>query len=238
MALISAFFIDCVVAIGVKDSRGGQEWVASGFLYGHYPHQNEEGTKEYRVYLVTNRHVLEGLSMAYVRCNPQVNEAARIYDLPLKNESGKPIWYAHPDPEVDVAVVPVNIKLLLEHGMQVNVFRSDEHVATVDRMVELGITEGDFAYVLGFPLGLVGGERNVVLVRSGSIARIRDALAKANNEFLVDAFVFPGNSGGPVVSKPEILAIQGTKSQGAAHLIGIVKSYVPYRDVAISAQTR
>ena len=46
----------------------------------------------------------------------------------------------------------------------------------------------------------------------------------ANKEFLVDAFVFPGNSGGPVVSKPEALAITGTKSQDYAYLIGIVVS--------------
>lgn len=91
-------------------------------------------------------------------------------------------------------------------------------------MKELEITEGDFAYVLGFPMGIIGDKRNTVIVRSGSIARIRDALAKVNPIFLVDAFVFPGNSGGPVISKPDAISIQGTKSQDAAYLIGIVQS--------------
>jgi S1-C subfamily serine protease len=63
-------------------------------------------------------------------------------------------------------------------------------------------------------------------------------LTKANQTFLVDAFVFPGNSGGPVVSKPEALSIEGTKSQNAAYLIGIVQSYVPYQDLAVSLQTK
>lgn len=33
------------------------------------------------------------------------------------------------------------------------------------------------------------------------------------------------------------MAIKGTKSQNAAYLIGIVKGYVPYQDVAYSLQT-
>ncbi|MCW3996945.1 MAG: serine protease, partial [Candidatus Bathyarchaeota archaeon] len=106
------------------------------------------------------------------------------------------------------------------------------------RLNDLGIMEGDFAYVLGFPMGLIGKNRNTVIARSGTIARIRDTLAKNNKEFLIDAFVFPGNSGGPVISKPELFAIEGTKSQRASYLIGIAKSYVPYRDFAISRQTR
>lgn len=122
--------------------------------------------------------------------------------------------------------------------MKVAFFTSDQHVANIEKMNELGITEGDFAYVLGFPMGLIGGQRNTVVVRSGSIARIRDVLSKANQTFLVDAFVFPGNSGGPVVSKPEALSIKGTKSQNAAYLIGIVQSYVLYQDVAVSLQTK
>jgi hypothetical protein len=50
--------------------------------------------------------------------------------------------------------------------------------------------------------------------------------------------VFPGNSGGPVVTRPEITSIQGTKSFNKAALIGVVSAYLPYRDVAISQQTR
>jgi len=237
MALIPPFFPDCVVAIGVDGRDGERQWVASGFLYGHYIADKNDGEKLYRVYLVTNRHVFEDLPRAYLRVNPKADEPAREYALELLNKDGAPLWLSHPNAEIDVAIMPINIRLLKEHAMQVAYFQSDQHVASVNKMVELGITEGDFAYVLGFPMGLVGGKRNTVIVRSGSIARIRDVLVGANQEYLIDAFVFPGNSGGPVVSKPEALAIQGTKSQSAAYLIGIVKSYVPYRDVAVSLQT-
>lgn len=238
MALIPSFFPDCVVAIGVEDSSSKRKWVASGFLYGHYISGNKDGTKKYRVYLVTNRHVFENLPTIYLRFNPKTNEPAREYTLSLLDKNNTPLWFSHPNTEIDVAIIQINFKVLREHAIQAAYFQSDKSVANIDKLNDLGITEGDFAYVFGFPMGLVGDERNAVIVRSGSIARIRDALAKTNQEYLIDAFVFPGNSGGPVVSKPELVAIQGTKSQNAAYLIGIVKSYVPYQDVAISLQTK
>ena len=40
-----------------------------------------------------------------------------------------------------------------------------------------------------------------------------------------------------MILKPEFVAIGGTQAQNTAHLIGIIKSYVPYRDVAVSQQT-
>jgi hypothetical protein len=59
----------------------------------------------------------------------------------------------------------------------------------------------------------------------------------ASKNFIIDALVFPGNSGGPVVLKPDIAAIQGTRNQPAAYLIGVVVSFIPYTELAVSAQT-
>ncbi len=233
MALIPPFFSDCVVAIGTDDDAGERHWIASGFLYG-VPMATH--AREYQVYLVTNRHVLANLDDAYLRCNPQADKPAREFHLTLFDED-KPLWFVHPDAEVDIAAMPINFDLLVESGMQVAYFQADQHSATIDDLNALGVTEGDFAYVLGFPMGLVGQHRNTVIVRGGTLARIRDLLARTSKVFLVDAFVFPGNSGGPVILKPEAIAIEGTKPQLVPYLIGIVQAYVPYDDVAFSAQT-
>jgi S1-C subfamily serine protease len=236
MALIPSFYLDCVVAIGTTDEEGNHHWIASGFLYGVRLPENEPRT--YQVFLVTNRHVLDDLPHAYLRFNPQADKRAQEFELSLFDDQGQPLWYCHPEPEVDIAVMPVNFDLLEERGMQVDFFKNDQNIATIDEMNELGVTEGDFTYVLGFPMGLVGDYRNAVIVRSGTIARIRDVLTKLDKTFLVDAFVFPGNSGGPVILKPEAIAIEGTKAPNASLLIGIVRAYVPYEDVAVSLQTR
>ncbi len=237
MALIPPFFTDCVAAIGTDDPEGEHRWIASGFLYGHRLNKGENRERDYQVYLVTNRHVFEGLTKAYLRFNPQADKPAREFGLELADDAGNWLWLTHPDEEVDVAVIPINFDLLQERAMRVAYFQSDQHAATIDTLNELGVTEGDFAYVLGFPMGLVGGHRNTVIVRSGTLARIRDTLDRSNKRFLVDAFVFPGNSGGPVVLKPEALAIEGTRPQLAPYLIGIVQAYVPYQDIAVSVQT-
>jgi len=70
-------------------------------------------------------------------------------------------------------------------------------------MVELGISEGDSVYVLGYPMDLQNPDWHHMIIRSGIIARMRDMLDGVNSNFLLDAPVFPGNSGGPVILKPD-----------------------------------
>ena len=238
MALLPPFFLDCVVALGSDDEHGKKQWVASGFLYGEFQAKTSDTEKTYRVYLVTNRHVVADMNKLYMRFNPEDAQPAREYDLPLRDALGEPVWIGHPDSEVDVAVIPINAQLLREHRIKFGWFNSDDHIVTCARARELGMSEGDGVFVLGFPMGLVGGDRNFVIVRQGAIARIRDTLAGGTKECLVDVPVFPGNSGGPVVTRPEFTAIQGTRATNASYLLGMVKSYIPYRDVAISAQTK
>lgn len=238
MGLIPTSFFDCVVALCCENEGKNVEGVASGFLYGVHTPTKEE-PKTYLPFLVTNRHVFDDLESILVRFNPQkFDDPAKVYRLSLIDEQNEPLWTAHPDKKIDVAVVPANCEQLNKASIQWHLFRDNTCVADVKTLNELGIMEGDFVYVLGFPMGLIGETRNTVMARSGTIARIRDALTKNNDEFLIDAFVFPGNSGGPVISKPEAFAIEKTKPQLSSYLIGIVKSYVPYRDVAISMQTR
>lgn len=238
MALIPPFFLDCVVAIGSAAEDGRARYHATGFLYGHFVEQIDEKTKRYQAYLITNRHVFEGQTTTFLRFNPKGAEPARQYQLDLLDGSGKQLWLAHEDRDVDVAVIGINVQLLRNQGIRFAFFQSDQQAATRAKAIDIGVAEGDGVFVLGFPLGLVGEGRNFVVVRQGAIARIRDCLELMSKDFLIDCSVFPGNSGSPVVIRPEMTSIQGTKSINAAYLVGIVASYVPYQDVAISQQTR
>jgi S1-C subfamily serine protease len=239
MALIPPFMLDCVVAIGFRDEKGNIAYVGTGFLFGRFLARipNSE-LSSYRLFLVTNRHVLGDERVAYLRFNPEGAVPAQVFDAVLVDSNGKALWFAHADPEVDVAVLPINGPVLQEAKIQFAFFQDDKHLLTHKEAAPLGLSEGDGVFVLGFPMGNVGAERNYVVVRQGSIARIRDSIAGAVKEFLIDATVFPGNSGGPVISRPEITAIDGTQSIDRASLLGVVASYLPYRDVAISQQTR
>ncbi|MCH8017214.1 MAG: hypothetical protein IH917_11375, partial [Acidobacteria bacterium] len=128
MALIPPFFLDCVVAVGFPDEDGRKKWSASGFLYGKLVEKGSAKDKTYEIFLVTNRHVFEGLDSAFVRFNPKADAPARDYELKLL-EGGQVKWHAHPDPEVDVAVIPINARFLRQRDIQFSYFRRDEHLA-------------------------------------------------------------------------------------------------------------
>lgn len=244
-AQIPHFFVDSVVALGrLETTVAGQpaQWIteASGFLYG-IPTDSETDPQKhhYAVYLVTNRHVLANHSQITVRMNPEkTNDPVREFPLALKDEKGVDNWVSHPNPLIDVSVVHINAVYLREQGLQTNFFAADQHVADKNKMKEVGMSIGDDVFVLGFPMGLSGTiERNYVIARRGNIARLDDLLESSSTTFLIDALIFPGNSGGPVVSVPTLTSIEGTKAQDRAYLIGMVRSYLPYSDVAISQQT-
>ncbi len=239
MALIPPFYSNCVVAVGYPDGSQGVVWVASGFLYGKLAQANPgPGERRYRAYLVTNKHVLRERDLIYVRVNPTATGPARGFEVRLSDQAtGRQMWLGHEISDVDVAVLPINFQLLRNLGMDVSLFQSDQNALNVEGLKKAGMSEGDFVFVMGFPMGLVGEERNTVIVRGGVIARIRETLARPTKGYMVDTIVFPGNSGGPIITKPETVAIQGTRPQKSASLIGIVASYVPYKDVAVSQQT-
>jgi S1-C subfamily serine protease len=248
------------VAAGVDGKsevrRGPFVPVGSGFLYGHFLKKVNDELNEYAYYLVTNQHVVEDVERAekqqveavlktshleepqklFLRFNPKaVGPAREDLWVPLNPSSPALGWSV--DKGTDLAVVRVAADFLDKAGLQYAVFQSDIHVADRSKAGEIGLTEGDGVYVLGFPMGLVGGERNFVIARQGSIARIRDCLAGSTNRFLIDALVFPGNSGGPVVSRPDMTYVKGTKKQDRAYVVGVVRAFIPYQDVGISQQT-
>ncbi|WP_315810898.1 trypsin-like peptidase domain-containing protein [Bradyrhizobium sp. SZCCHNR2028] len=210
--------------------------MGTGFFYGYLVHSDPAPDKrKYAVYLITAAHVVKGLAEAgktniEIRIDATDKSNSEKFEIPLSG------WFFHPS--LDLTATPIPIQLLKQKGLQNSFFSSDEHTFTISQMNEVGAAAGDDIFVPGFPMGLSGERRNYVIVRRGAIARISELLEGASKKFLIDAFVFPGNSGGPVILKPEIISIQGTKSNSKAALIGVVLSYESYIDTAISQQTK
>lgn len=140
-------------------------------------------------------------------------------------------WTFHPDPDIDVAVFPIHIPDLDTGPVSFH----DTHTMLRRRLVETEFREGNEVFVLGFPLAMVGGNKNYVIVRQGIVARIQDWYEGAAKSYLIDSSNFSGNSGGPVLAKPT-LHTYGTAIT-SAKLIGMVSAYVPFQDVARSDQT-
>src|SRR6266480_3751496 len=104
MVLIPQHFLDCVVGIGFLGKNDQVAYRATGFLYGHFQKQVDEKTKNYKIFLVTNRHVFEGEKKAFLRFNPESGEPAKQFHLDLVDAEGKQLWLAHEDANVDVAI--------------------------------------------------------------------------------------------------------------------------------------
>jgi Trypsin-like peptidase domain len=239
MALLPPFFLDTVVAIGEGHDPETRRWIGTGFIYGSVIDPSvEEQKRKYWLWLITNKHVLTALKEIYVKFNSATEPNSRDYRVGLVAKNGKKLWVGHPDEKTDVAAIYVHAGFLTEEKRRFEVILSDKHTCTKAKMKTGWLSEGDRVFVLGFPMGLVSADRQYVICRSGIVGRIRDYLDDKATDFLVDAPAFPGNSGGPVISCPAALSIQGTAAPETADLIGIVKSYVPYTDVAISAQTK
>ena len=239
MALLPPQFMDTVVALGVPENRNSVRWVATGFLYGHpVGLSDSHGDSLCAIFLVTNRHVINNRESLIARFNRPTSEESKVYPIQLKNPDGSARWTVHPEPECDVAVIPLNTQLLKDDGMNFRWFRGDDdQVLCISRAKEVQVSEGDGIFVLGFPMGEAGEKRNYTIVRQGSIARIQDMLQGSSKTFLIDASIYPGNSGGPVILKPETAAIAGTTPNNKAYLLGMVSEYLPYEDVAVSKQT-
>lgn len=96
-----------------------------------------------------------------------------------------------------------------------------------------------YIYTLGYPMNLVQSIKNIPICRMGCISYISHILKYELNEinYLIDSQTFPGSSGSPVIIKPELTSIKGTKPHSEAKLIGILHSYIPYREQCISVQT-
>jgi S1-C subfamily serine protease len=193
----------------------------------------------YSVYLVTNRHVLANHAQVAVRLNPvKATDLVKEVTVALKDDKGNDVWISHPNPSIDISVMHLNGKWLRDQALQSSFFSNDKHAADKAKLRDIGMSVGDGIFVLGFPMGLTGpGQRSYVIARQGAIARISDVLDGAATTFLIDALIFPGNSGGPVVSATSVNAIEGTKAQNTAYLIGVVRGYLPYTDIAVSQQT-
>jgi len=236
MALLPKDFLDSVVSIGVAQ-EGKFKALATGFLLGFRAGEvDQEGKAPYKIFLITNRHVFLNCERVDLRFN-LTQSGSRTYNLILEDEKGNKRWLAHPNEKVDVAAININVNKLTQDGIHFSIVK-DDNVAYLDTIRNEGISQGDGVFVLGFPMGLAGKDKNYAIVRGGVIARLDDEITNSEYEFLIDSAVFPGNSGGPVFLKPEISSLQGTKPVGRAYLIGVVKGYIPYEEVAISEQTR
>ena len=232
MALIPAGYLTAVVSLGVL-TTSGYDHQGTGFVYQH-PVGKAGKVTTYLPVLVSNRHVVsgKGLRSTHIRFDSPSDGSLSIDKLDSL-ASGE--WILHPKADVAVRAIRPNSELTLgRNDTDTDVFLGDRFT-TFAAGVQL--SEGDGVFIIGFPLDLIGKEQNYPIVRYGVVSRIQDWIRGDKNTFLIDVPAFPGNSGGPVIVKPEMAALPGTEQIRSALLAGVIRSNIRARDVAVSRQT-
>lgn len=237
MALLHQHFLDTAVALGYAASEGKVIYTATGFLCG-YPTgtADDDDRALYWPFLVTNEHVLGKDDTLFMRMNASIGTEAFVFQIRVRNNDGSIASGVHVNTSADIAVINIDPVATMVPS-KFPLFVNDDLAMTLEQARSAQLAEGDGVFVLGFPLGLAGSPRNYTIVRQGCLARVQDWLNGNAPEILIDSFVFPGNSGGPVFLKPEIVHLPGTTANPQSLLIGMISAYIPYRDVALSAQT-
>ena len=229
MAIIPRFILDSVVALG-EQIADNIFWIGTGFLVGRK--EKDDDTRS-TVYLITNKHVVKDKSHLQVRFNSN-NNSVKDYTISLQNDTGK-LYSEHRI--ADVIALNINPAVLINDDSIFNFIDLEKAALSINQMIETEVSEGNIVYALGFPMNHVEVNRKTPIVRMGCISRGANPL-DSPMYFIIDAQVFPGNSGGPVINRPEILSISGTKSNSSANLIGIVSAYIPYQDKLQSVQSK
>lgn len=229
--------MESVVSLGVIEQDASVRWIGTGFLVGRKEDNNPSIST---VYLITNKHVIRNQHNLLVRFNNIEKDGVQDLPVTIFGDDGKTeMFSAHPNDNADIVAIIINPNVISAHNLRLAFIDLESHVLSLQEMENTGVDVGSIVYAAGFPMNLVTNELKAPICRLGCISRIADAFAnkKEATAFLVDAQTYPGNSGGPIFSRPEIVSITGTNSNNRASLIGVLSAYIPYEEALLSAQT-
>ncbi|AUB55245.1 hypothetical protein BK007_03925 [Methanobacterium subterraneum] len=246
MTIIPKDYINAVVSISGYNEENIKEIVGSGIIYGKFAREvnKEKKLNLYEFGMVTNRHVIDNLSKIYITAGHGKEE----YELKIRKykkgilfeNQDSSTWVEHPSPQdLDIIVIPLNYYEIKKEIPHINYFRSEGNVLITKKMKEKGISEGDSISVLGFPKDVFydlepdrNNPKRILVSRVGSIANIQQLFDGESDQFIIDAPIFPGNSGGAVLSNIELIN-QDDKSDRKiwVSLIGIVSDLYSYNEI-------
>ena len=153
--------------------------------------------------LVTNRHVVEsGIKIEFFMTSKKKDEDAPEIGkiVNIENTEGDSIWTFHPDPEVDIAALLIgpllnNLKAqgreVFFRGISSELLPSEEQLEDVDALEEV--------IFVGYPVGMYDQKNFTPIMRTGTTATPVQLDYQGKPAFLIDASVFPGSSGSPVM---------------------------------------
>lgn len=139
-------------------------------------------------------------------------------------------WVMHPRKKYDVALLPIEL------NQDDNDFKLIPKDLFFDSVKNSKTSELLQVFFCSYQPGIEKIKDINPIIRSGFISRVNK-----DNSIIIDVNTFPGNSGSPVFVAPTAgyLTDEGTQigNPFSGKFLGVITSYVPYRDIAFSQQT-
>ena len=184
------------VRIETKSIRG--EPVAAGTSFVFSDPDSDPG---HELFLVSNKHMIESGWIGYLFFTGRGADGRPVVGSPfiLKFDGFSSQWHGHPNPDVDVAVMPLSRQLDLIAKDNQEAFLTP--IASADVSTEEDLEAIDIAspvLFVGYPNGMFDQKHYTPIVRQGFVATPPELDYDGEPVFLIDASVFPGSSGSPV----------------------------------------
>ena len=202
--------MDATIQIWGPSDKAGKTFCGSAFFIGASSNESPE-TSQYT--LVTAAHVLAGIAGDVAHIAIRVKRGDQIVRTEAKvpiRKLGDSLFVKHPN--ADVAVVRVTLPDNHAHAMV-----NWPALATDDVFARLDIHPGDEMFTVGYPLCATANLQGYPMLRRGAVASPIRVPGVVLTDFLLDAPIFQGNSGGPVYFEYADRMIRGVSNKGETH---------------------
>jgi len=189
----SLFFT--TVRVDTRRSNG-DSGSGTGFLFAL-----EVGSNRHIPFVVTNKHVVRGWQGGALTFH-QKNGEEVVLERGFRLDIGdwEQSWFDHPDPAIDIAVVPfLALEQYVKQTTGIDLFYryvTSAMMATPAQIESLDAIEP--VTFIGYPNGIWDSKNLLPVARRGTTASPMSVDYEGAPKFLIDASVFGGSSGSPV----------------------------------------